>query len=214
VVVGAPLAAPSSVGDHSFVSDAPRRRKQLRLRQYDYSSYGAYFITIVTSDRRHLFGEIVDDAMRQSVAGSLVLDTWNVLSGRFANVGLDASVVMPNHVHGILWLLDDDPRLPATGAASSPAAAGETAPTIALETQTNRVGRPMLGDVIRVFKSTSAVAVNRELGRSGDVWQRNYFEKITRSQAQLDALRRYIEENPLRWALDEENAANGPGPHT
>jgi REP element-mobilizing transposase RayT len=73
----------------------PRRRKRLRLRDHDYSSYGAYFVTIVTHDRRHLFGDVVNGEMCLSVAGSLVLDTWNRLPQRFPRVELDAFVVMP-----------------------------------------------------------------------------------------------------------------------
>ena len=220
--------------------DEPRHRKQLRLREYDYSSYGAYFITIVTQDRRHLLGEIVNDEMQVSVAGSLVIEAWSGLPARFPNVELDAFVVMPNHVHGILWLLHDDlPRAvegsasgapttaspPQTGAVGRPTTEGgqpslaaegaaSGAPATASDTRTGMVGRAGLGDVVRVFKSTSAVEINRVLARTGDVWQRNYFEKIIRSQPQLDALRRYIDENPLRWALDEENAAKAPGPRT
>jgi putative transposase len=62
-----------------------------------------------------------------------------------------------------------------------------------------------LGDVVRAFKSTSAIEVNRQLSRSGQpLWQRNYFEHIIRDEDELNRVRRYIDENPLRWSMDEE----------
>ena len=179
------------------------RRKRLRLREYDYTSYGAYFVTIVTQDRRHMFGRVTHDEMVLTTVGEVVWDAWDALPVRFPSVELDLFVVMSNHVHGIVWLLDEPMVALDEGAAGgSPTAAPVAAPAL--------VGRPTLGDVMRVFKSISAIEVNRANRSTGDVWQRNYFEKIVRSQRQLDALRRYIDENPLRWALDEENDLRRP----
>ena len=168
------------------------QRKRLRLSGYDYSQTGAYFVTICTRDRTYLFGEVQDDAMRLSEAGQIVRETWGSLPERFPTVRLDAFVVMPNHVHGLLWLAFE-PRIASLDAA-------ENAVT--------------LSDVIRAFKSISAIQVNRMLGRTGvAVWQRSFHDRIVRSEQMLAFIRRYIHENPRRWAMDRYNPlATGADP--
>jgi REP element-mobilizing transposase RayT len=105
---------------------------------------------------------------------------WQELPARFAAVELDAFVVMPNHIHAILVF--------------SPPDGGAVAP---------------LGAVVRGFKSLTAVRVNRLLGRSGEpLWQRDYYDRIVRDDAELDRIRTYIVNNPLQWSLDTENPAN------
>jgi REP element-mobilizing transposase RayT len=98
---------------------------------------------------------------------------------------LDAFVVMPNHVHGIAVFVGAGLALPEENGAASSA--------------------PTLGDVVRAFKSLSAIHVNRLLRRSGPLWQRNYYEHVIRNERELDKIREYIATNPLRWALDREN---------
>lgn len=173
------------------MSEQDPRRKRLRLADYDYSSYGAYFVTVVVHDRSNIFGDVRDDSMYRSAAGDAVLAAWSAVPERFATVELDSFAVMPNHIHGIMWLLDDVGKSPGTSK----------------DTESAKQHRPSLPMVMRAFKSTAAIAANRILNRSGAVWQRSYFEKVIRTQKQLDTLRRYIDENPLRWALDEENVA-------
>jgi hypothetical protein len=94
-------------------------RRSIRLKGYDYSQAGAYFITICTQDRACLFGKVVNGEMRLNDAGRMVLAEWNMLPERFPHVVLDAFVVMPNHVHGIVVITN-----PATDDTAT------TAPTI------------------------------------------------------------------------------------
>ncbi len=186
--VGAPLAAPL---ENKPSSVSAFRRRSHRLRGFDYSRGGAYFVTICTQNRQCLFGDVVDGKMRLNDVGRLVQTVWDGLPERFPTVESDAFVVMPNHVHGILVLVEAGLALPPGGAASS-------APTGSASTT--------LGKVLRAFKSTSAVGVNRLLTRSGQpLWQRNYFEHIVRSEESLNRIRDYIDTNPLRWELDREN---------
>ncbi len=163
-------------------------RSSLRLRGYDYSEPGLYFVTICTQAHKSLFGTIRNGKMIPNAAAHAVQETWLGLPNRFPTLELDSFIVMPNHVHAILALF----RTPqeTTGAASS-------APTNS---------PPSLGKIIRVFKSLSAIEVNR-LGNkvAQPVWQRNYFEHIIRRGEDLDAIRRYIQENPLRWDHDHNN---------
>jgi REP element-mobilizing transposase RayT len=83
---------------------ALHRRRSIRLSMYDYSEAGAYFVTICTRQRKCLFGAVRHGSVALSRAGQIVVDMWNALPGRFPTVELDASVVMPNHLHGILLL--------------------------------------------------------------------------------------------------------------
>jgi len=119
----------------------------------------------------------------------VVRSAWYGLPVRFPTVALDEFVVMPNHVHGIVVL----EAAPSGAAASRGAASGVLT----------------LGRVVRAFKSVSAIAGNKALGRSGQpFWQRNYYEHIIRDEDDLDAVRRYIRENPLKWSDDPDNPAN------
>jgi len=163
-------------------------RRSIRLRGFDYRSAGAYFVTVVAWDRRCLFGEIVEERVSLSRIGEVVARLWRDIPRHFSHVHLDAFVVMPNHLHGILVLQ-------GRGTACR-------APTEAF-------GRPIAGSlstITRSFKSASTRLVNLERGTPGaSFWQRGYYERIVRDDDNLNRLRRYIEENPLRWALDEEN---------
>ena len=136
--------------------------------------------------------------MHLNEAGCLVQTAWDELSARFPGVELDAFVVMPNHVHGIVVLVGAGLALPSKQDAIQGAAS--SAPT---EPGTARPAT--LGGVVRAFKSISALYVNRQLTRSGPLWQRNYYERIIRDEAELQRIREYIETNPAGWADDREN---------
>ena len=144
------------------------KRKSTRLRGYDYATAGAYFVTVCAREHARLFGAVVHDEMKPSRVGRIVEGCWAAIPDHFPIVRLDAFVVMPNHVHGIVWL----PR------------AGHAPPL------------PLL---IGSFKS----AASREAGRR--LWQRSYYDRVIRNEAELRLLREYVADNPLRWTLDEEN---------
>jgi REP element-mobilizing transposase RayT len=168
-------------------------RRSIRLKGYDYSRAGAYFVTICTHDRECLFGEIMDGEMRLNDAGQAAQADWVRLPERFQSIELDEFVIMPNHLHGIILvgagLAPPDRGAPNRGACRGAACCA-----------------PTLGHILRAFKSISAIAVNRLLGRSGrSLWQRNYYEHIVRSENELAHIREYIANNPAQWALDREN---------
>jgi REP element-mobilizing transposase RayT len=155
-------------------------RRSLRLKGYDYSQAGAYFVTICTEDRQCLFGDVADGHMELNEAGQAVQETWKDLTVRFPSVVLDTFVAMPNHIHGIITMVQ--------GAATS---------------------APPLGDIMRAFKSVSAIQVNRLLLRSGQpLWQRNYYERILRTEEDLNCTRQYILDNPAKWSEDADNPQN------
>lgn len=104
---------------------------------------------------------------------------------------------MPNHVHGIIILCSTEESAVGAGLALPDLGAESSAPTLV--------------DVVRAFKSVSAIEVNRMLGRSGQpLWQRSYYDRIIRDDEELRRYRRYVADNPLRWALDRENPGRGP----
>src|SRR5688572_27442538 len=88
---------------------ADRGRRSIRLRAYDYSSPGSYFVTIVVNDRRCLLGEVVDGTMRCNDAGRMVQATWEEIPAFYPGVQIDTFQVMPNHVHGVIVLTGERP---------------------------------------------------------------------------------------------------------
>ena len=124
-------------------------------------------------------------------SGQMVLDVWLELPKHYPHVVLDAFVVMPNHVHGIIGLTEQQ-----VGAGLRPA------PTMG-----RRHGLP---EIVRAFKSFSARRVNAYLETSGPLWQRGYYEHVIRDEASLSRIREYILNNPLRWAYDRDNPLGKP----
>jgi putative transposase len=167
-----------------------KKRKSIRLKEYDYSQPGAYFITICTKDREHLFGEVRDGQMIENEYGKAVQACWNALPEHYSNVQLDAFRVMPNHMHGIVMIIPDDNE-PMVGARqASP-----------LQRK-----RHHLGDIVGSLKSAATKRINELRGTPGQsVWQRNYFEHIIRDETSLNRIRQYIITNPERWQFDREN---------
>jgi len=179
---------------------ARHHRRSIRLKGYDYIRPGAYFVTICTQDRMCLLGEIVDGEMRLNDAGEIVAWTWHDLPNHISNVQLDAFVVMPNHVHGIIIITDPVVAV-VVGAGSvgagSVGAGSEPAPTPRM------YGLP---EIVRQFKTFSARRINDLRGTPGTpVWQRNYYEHIIRDEESLNRIREYILNNPSRWEMDQEN---------
>ncbi len=171
-------------------------RRSIRLQGYDYAQAGAYFVTICTHKRACLFGVITDNGMRPNGYGKTVEACWAALPRHYSYVELDAFVVMPNHVHAIIVLLEDANDA-AVGAGLRPA-------------PTDHVSqRHGLQEIVRAFKSFSARRINALRGTPGvPVWQRNYYERIIRNERELQAIREYIANNPCWWAVDSDNPAN------
>ena len=150
------------------------RRSSPRLQDYDYRQEAYYFVTVCTRDHACRFGAIRNGIICFSGSGSLVVETWLSLPSIEPDLHLDAWVVMPNHLHGIVALH---------------AVAGE---------------RPHdLSAIVGRFKAVSARAINRRLGREGEpLWHRSFYDHIIRNDADLDRVRAYIAANPARWEAD------------
>jgi putative transposase len=154
-------------------------RHSIRLPGYDYAQGGAYYITLCTSQRAHLFGHIADVRMALNDLGHAAEQEWLHTPHIRPNVGLDAFVVMPDHFHVVVMI---------TERAEVAAASGFRSPS------------HTLGAIMRGFKAAVTRHANTLWGTSGQiVWQRNYYEHIVRDDADLDRIRRYIAANPMRW---------------
>jgi len=169
-------------------------RRSIRVRGYDYSEGGPYFITVCATARKSIFGEILDGQVNLKPWGKVVLACWQEIPDHFPQVELDEFVVMPNHVHGIVTIAGRHGRGMACHA-----------PT----TGVGEFGKPKAGSlptIIGAFKSATTKRIH-QLFKSPDtaIWQRNYYEHIIRDEKSLNRIREYLHYNPLRWALDREN---------
>lgn len=165
-------------------------RRSIRLKEYDYTQAGAYFITIVTYQREPLFGEIMNGVMNLNPLGEIARREWFKTAELRPYIELyeDEFVVMPNHAHGILWMNDD----------STVGAERRSAPTTM-----PHVDAGSLGAVVRAYKSAVTYAINAARQTRGmAVWHRNYYEHIIRDEADLKRIRDYIANNPLKWTED------------
>jgi len=166
-------------------------RRSIRLKGYDYSSAGGYFITICTLDRKSIFGTIVGHEMRLSRAGEIARECWLEIPNHFPKVQLDEFIVMPDHMHGIIII------------PSSLVGAQHVVPPPRLN-QFQKIVPQSLSVIIRSFKAATTNRIN-QLRRTpgGRVWQRNYYEHIIRDEDSLFRIRKYIAENVMRWVFKQ-----------
>jgi len=172
-----------------------RKRRSIRLKEYDYSQGGMYFVTVCTRHREPFFGVIERGEMQLNDAGDMLVAKWDTLPDRFPAVELDSFVVMPNHVHAILNIVANGD----VGAGLVPA-----------QRATTRVA-PSVGDIVGAYKSLTTVAYTHGVRRLGwpafheRLWQRNYYEHVIRNEESLKQIRQYIADNPARWEFDQDN---------
>jgi putative transposase len=189
-------------------------RRSIRLKEYDYASPGGYFITIVAWHRECLFGEIVNGDVRLNKYGEIIETCWQEITNHFQNVELGAFVVMPNHVHGIIFIVErrgtvsvpmenDENRISANNNFIGKTSGGETPP----------LRRPTLGQIMAYFKyqSTKQMNVLSNTGVIEKLWQRNYYEHIIRDEQDLQNKTEYIQANSLLWEQDDENPSHIKG---
>jgi putative transposase len=160
-----------------------KHRRSIRLRDYDYTQEGLYFVTICVDQKRCLFGEIIDGVMHSNNLGDIVLDEWQQTPLVRPYVILDAYVLMPNHFHGLVFI----DKLPQDF--SSP------------NSQTLKSGS--LGAIIGQFKSAITKRFQQlDAVPEFPIWQRNYYEHIVRNEDDHRRIQTYIEFNPANWKQD------------
>ena len=164
-------------------------RKPLRLKNYNYSDEGFYYITICTKNKISYFGQIIDGKMILNDYGKIVDDYWKNLTKQYNNVLLDEYVIMPNHIHGIIIIGEAD----KTG----------QCPVTTDNKSDGAIGYGLLSKVINSFKGLVTKSIKRTPGGSNFGWQRSFFDHVIRNEKSLLAIRQYIQNNPLKWHLDE-----------
>jgi REP element-mobilizing transposase RayT len=213
-------------------------RRSIRLKKYDYSQPGYYFITICTEDRIHRFGDIVCGNMRLNKFGEIVTVQWDDLKNRFPNIQLDQFIIMPNHIHGIIHV-----GAPLAGARQSLAVArqsltgarqsrtgtrqsrtindntwatgGDMRATARVAPTDTHQSRVTVGEIVGGYKSLCVhhclqwIKSNCPTFHLGKLWQRNYWEHIVRDENELNGIRDYIRQNPQKWETDRLNGGAG-----
>jgi putative transposase len=171
---------------------AIHNNRSIRLQGYDYSQDGLYFITICLQNRLHLFGDVVDGNMVFTDAGSIAIQCWMDIPKHFPNTILHQYIIMPNHVHGIIQILNN-----------------------ASDNITNKINQfqkiipRSIGSIVRGFK----IGVTKwfrnkfpnEFPRERKIWQRNYYEHIIRNEKSFERISNYISNNPMNWKNDKYN---------
>jgi REP element-mobilizing transposase RayT len=193
-------------GNHKGLPLRNYNRRSIRLKHYDYSKAGCYFVTICTHDRLHLFGEMVDGNVVLSLAGEMVNTLWYEIMHDFQNVYLHEFVIMPNHIHGIIEIVDTV-GVPLVGTLN-------TANTIGIHDKNASISRapikgaPTVGDVIGAFKSKTTneyikMVKNKTLPPfQKRIWQRNYYEHVIHDENDYMRIAEYIINNPITWEND------------
>ena len=182
-------------------------RQSTRLPYYDYSQSGAYFVTLVAHNRACLFGEVCDGAVRLNALGQIVDQMWMEIPDHFPGVSAAEYVVMPNHVHGIIMISNQD-----VNAMHDLGGDDETIHRIYVGARhASPLRKPRgvqsrsLGAIIGSFKSAVTKKIHQmEACKNVRIWQRNYHERVIRDDREYEEIANYIVANPSNWELDRE----------
>ncbi|MBA3874149.1 MAG: transposase [Anaerolineae bacterium] len=157
-------------------------RRSPRLQSYDYSQEGAYFVTICTHHREPLFGKIQSGELSLSAMGNAAFEDWQKIPSHYPSVELDGFVVMPNHIHGIIFLVGE----------------GFIPPAVATPPKSI-----YLSQVIAGYKAGVTRQINRINSYTSSIWQRSFHDHIIRSEPELNHIRHYVANNPSLWEQDK-----------
>ena len=164
-----------------------RQRRLNRLKDYDYSQSGWYFVTICVKDRRCIFGEITDSTTMLNRYGEIIQVIWQNIPCHYDGVSLDECIIMPNHIHGIIIIENDDNSIEKTEQCYIAENYG------------------LLSKIIKSFKGICVKTIRSQFGDYDFGFQRSFYDHIIRSEKSLNAIRQYIIYNPLKWSTDELN---------
>ena len=178
-----------------------KRRKTVRLAEYDYTSPGAYFVTLCTHQNQNFFGRIKEGKVLLSEAGEMVCGWWCKIPEKFPNVELDICILMPDHLHGIVIILEPKEEPDSVGAD----------PCVRPEAGRGKQRIKGLPQIIKWFKTMTTNGYIRGV-RQGKwesfdrhLWQRSYYEHVVRRVENISEVREYILNNPLRWELKRKD---------
>ncbi len=204
-------------------------RRSIRLKGYDYSQVGAYFVTICVQDRDCILGEIINGEMKLNAAGKMIHNWWNQLHKKYPIIELDEFIVMPNHLHGMIIVgadpcvcLDNHNAININrkdNRRDSRAKISGDRWDLFYNKKGEHAGSPLpnpvsLSRIIQWFKTMTTNQYIRIVKQNDwppfnkRLWQRNYYERIIRDKNEMNRIRKYIIQNPLNWNSDIENPDN------
>ena len=178
----------------TLISNQNRRiRKTFRLKNFDYSSKGAYFVTICTINSIPIFGEIINGIIVLNESGKIANEEWFNTGIKRENIQLDEFIVMPNHIHGIIFIVSDTARcVPTSG-----------------KREFGKMTKNSLSSVVRAFKSATTRRINISRNSTGEkIWQGRFYEHIILNEDELNKIREYINLNPRKWEFEKEQPEN------
>jgi len=170
-------------------------RQSARLKNYDYSKGGAYFVTVTVDGEDEIFGNIVEGKIKLNEAGEIIEKVWMSLPKQFTNVKLDEFVIMPDHFHGVIILENNNEGLMNQ-------ARTKEKNWILMKNKKNTLGK-----IIRAFKAKATKLIHED-GFKDFKWHRNYYDHIVKDEKELLIIRKYIKNNPLNLEIVKNNNHN------
>jgi len=168
------------------MTDQTTRRNSLRLQGYDYRNPGYYFVTILAFQRQCLFGEVLEKKVHLNQLGEIVKHHWLSIPKKKLGFDIDAFVIMPNHLHGIVRIMNTVQK------------------QIAEENMLAFAKANSLSVLIRTFKASVTKSARKEIDDyPPKIWHRSFNDRILRDSESLDAIRFYIKSNPWRWKKEK-----------
>lgn len=176
------------------------KRKTIRIKDYDYSNEGMYFITICTKNKRPLLSKIIMDNVGNDALvvpnkiGKIIDECWNNMEIQNKNIFINEYVIMPNHIHGIIEIRDQKER------------ELKIEKKYGFEVEERR-GRRSLQSILKDFKSVTTRKYNSIVSEKNKnmLWQKSYYEHIIRNEKEYYEIVKYIKNNPLKWIYNKEN---------
>jgi len=194
-------------------------RKSIRLKYYDYSQAGMYFVTVCVDKHKSVFGSINNGKMALNDVGNMVEKWWKKLPAKFNNIGNDIYIIMPNHIHGIISIVGADPCVCPDIVGADPCVCPDIVgadPCVCPDSKKGEHTGSPLHKIIQWFKTMSTNEYIRNVKNAGwppfdkKFWQRNFYEHIIRNEKELESIYDYIQNNPNRWEFDRENPDGKP----
>jgi putative transposase len=184
-------------------------RRSIRLKEFDYSQSGSYFVTVCTRNRVCLFGGIEDENMVLNQVGRMIEEKWNRIPHHFNHVKLDAFQIMPNHIHGIIFINNECVGAKHSGLIDNKAGRNQSGNASPLRERPHGTKPGSLSSIMQNFLSITTRKINQIRNTQGiKCWQRNFHDRIIRNDKELNAIREYIINNPLQWEEDTNNPKN------
>jgi len=174
------------------------------LKNWDYSWNGAYFVTICTKNRINYFAKMINNKTHLNKLGLITQKYWLEIPKHFSFTQLDEYTIMPNHMHAIIWIRNDQPNMGRGLINQTPSPDYNETNFGKFFEIVNPMSSNSLAKIIRWYKGRCTFEINK-LNPKYFQWQRNYYETIIRDEDHLNRVRRYIQNNPAKWCRDRNN---------